>query len=534
MKKRNPALTRFFFLLSLCVGVWVLNLSCSSKPTDVRTVIPADALVYLETNDLGKTVGAITESEAFARASSKKPDLSAINGVRVAVAVTGFQTAEQDAGEDKVIGKIIPHFVAVAETNAWSWQTTSFAENKLGEFINDVYGGAVELNVSPKNDGKYFVWTAQDGRKAYALVQGSVIYFGNDESSIEKCQAVKRGETESIAKNPKITSGDRLAFGYISPDGVAQIANIAGTMFAGNTDEDSEIKSFVARVLPEILRNSVSEATWTATSKPGGQIEDSYSIALKPEIAKTFSENFVAGGDFDPDISRFLPAEFVSTTRYNFRDPRAAWNIAVRTAQSSTDAISGNLIGAFSGSLFEPYGVEDPELFLKAAGNVFETAAFDADGDDVVIVARVNDFEALRKAVAKEINFAAAPEKLEGADVWRSADGEIAFAIVEGRMILGDAAIVSKCLKARNEGTNLVTVAMGARLNGLKAPISTVGTETDPAARLAEVLGERKNEETPLSQRYDTETSFDQNGIQRRSTSDFGLIGTIIEQFRAE
>ena len=311
-----------------------ITLSCSSKPTNPRTLIPADALVYLETDDLGKAVGSITESEAFAEASSKKPDLSAMNGVRVSVAVTGFQTAEQDAGDEKVIGKIIPHFVAVAETNAWSWQTTGFAENKLGEFINEVYGGAVELTVAPKHDGKYFVWTSRTAAKLMRS-SGSVIYFGNDESSNRENPAVKRGEAESIAKNPKITSGDRLAFGYISPDGVAQVANIAGTMLAGNTDEDSEIKSFVARVLPQILRNSVNDITWTA-AKPAELIEDRYSVTLKPEMAKSFSQTITAGSDADPDLSRFVPTEFVSTSRYNFSDPQTVWNSVVRAAQSKT------------------------------------------------------------------------------------------------------------------------------------------------------------------------------------------------------
>ena len=509
-------------------------MSCTSKPTDPRTVIPADALIYLETNDLGKAVGAITESGAFANASAKKPDLSAINGTKVSVAVTGFQTAEQDAGDDKVIGKIIPHFVAVAETNAWSWQTTSFAENKLGEFINEVYGGSVELNVTPKDGGKYFVWTAQDGRKAYALVQGSVIFFGNDESSIEKCQAVKRGEAESIAKNPKITSGDRLAFGYISPDGVAQVANIAGTMFAGNTDEDSEIKSFVARVLPEILRNSVGDVTWTAAAKPGQRIEDRYSVTLKPETAKTFSQNFTAGSDADPDLGRFVPTEFVSTTRYNFADSQTAWSSVVRAAQTNTDELSGSLIGNFSGSLFEPYGVEDPDVFLKAAGNVFQTVSFESDGDGVAIIARIRDLEMLKKAIAKEINFAKSPEKMEGAELWRSEDGELGAAFVENRIVLGDANSVIKCLAARNNGQNLVTVSLGASLAAAKSPIATVGTETDPAAKIVETLGERRSEQTPLTQTYVTETSFDQNGILRVTESDFGLIGTIIEQFRAE
>jgi hypothetical protein len=152
------------------------------------------------------------------------------------VAVTGFETKEQPVSEENSVLNFTPRFVAVLDTNAWNFQAIKFTEEKLGSFINDVYGGDVLLETSDKPDGKYFVWTANDGRKAYGLVKGSVVFFGNDESSIEKCLAVKRGESDSISKNPKVTNGDRLAFGYVSSDGLAQIANIAGAL-AGKTKQ---------------------------------------------------------------------------------------------------------------------------------------------------------------------------------------------------------------------------------------------------------------------------------------------------------
>lgn len=532
-----PASPRFAFvlLLSLCLCVAALNLSCRTKPTDVRTVIPADALVYLETSDLGKAVGAITENPKFLELAKNKPDLSALNGIRLAIAITGFETSEERVTAENSVLNFQPHFVAVAETNAWSWQTASFAENQLGEFINEVYGGGVELEVTPKPDGKYYVWKAKDGRKAYALVEGSVIYFGNDESAIEKCIAVKRGEADSIAKNPRIaTPADNIAFGYVSPDGIAQLANLTGISLAMKAGEEGEVKSFIARVLPEVLRKSVRELTWAAARREGGRIEDKYSISLTEDATRVFGETLVPSGDADPDLSRLFPTEFVSTTRYNFKDPRIAWRSVVLTAQRQTDQLSGKLLTAFSSSLFEPYGIEDPEAFLSSAGNVLQTAAFDAEGDEVVAATRANDLEKLKKSIAKEINFAKPPEKIENADLWRSANGEIAAAFVENRVILGDASSVVKCLQARNGTQSLSTASANSELASSKATIATVGTETDPASKLIEVLAERKNENAPLSQTYLTETRFSQNGIERTTLSDFGMIGAIVEQFGKE
>ncbi len=105
--------------LRLCVFAAVLfTLACSSKPTDPRTVVPADALVYIETQDLGKALRAITDSEAFRNAAATQPNVSSVDGVRFAVAVTGFEGSRQDLNEEQAVGNIIPRFVAVAETNA--------------------------------------------------------------------------------------------------------------------------------------------------------------------------------------------------------------------------------------------------------------------------------------------------------------------------------------------------------------------------------------------------------------------------------
>ncbi len=251
VSKRSGALARSFFWISLrlCVlAVIAASVSCGSQPTDPRTVIPGDALVYLESNDLGKTLHAIIDNPKFEAAAKFKPNLNALDGVKISIAVTGFETSEQSVTEENAVLKFQPRFVAVVETNAWGWQATKFIENQLGEFVNDVYGGEVEMEMTPRNDGKFYVWTAQDSRKAFALQQDSLVFFGNDETAIERCQAVKRGEADSIAKNPKITDEDRLAFGYVSPDGIGQIANIAGVSMAMGASEEDEVKSFVAGV----------------------------------------------------------------------------------------------------------------------------------------------------------------------------------------------------------------------------------------------------------------------------------------------
>jgi len=306
---RRVACHRSFlnYSLRLCVSALIFTaFSCGSRPTDPRTAIPADSLVYLETSDLGTMLEAITSNPKFQQLARSKPDTSALNGIRLSIAVTGFQTSEEAVTEENSVLNFKPHFVAVAETNAWNYQALSFTENKVGEFVNEVYGGEVELVTSDKHGGRYFTWTAKDGRKAFALVKGSLIFFGNDESAIDSCINVLNGGTESIAKNAKVSAlpPNELASGYVSKDGVAQIANIAAVSLAIGAGDEGEVKNFIARVVPEIVRNSITEITWTShNTREPVRIEDNYSFYLTPDVAKVFGETIEQGED-DPDFSR--------------------------------------------------------------------------------------------------------------------------------------------------------------------------------------------------------------------------------------
>lgn len=508
------------YILLAVVTLILFTLSCGSKPVDVRLWVPADSLAYLRSDDLGKAMSALTAAPSFKHLSRSQPDLSALNGIRLAVAVTGFETSESPVDHESSVLNFQPRFVAIVETNAWNYQALKFTEERLGEFVNERYGGGIELETNDRPDGRYFVWTAEDGRKAFALVNGSVIFFGNDESAIEKCLAVKRGEAEGL--KPYDDSQGTLASAYISPDGVAQISNLVGIQFAMTGGEEGEVQSFIARVLPQMIRGAVNDVKWTATAVEGG-IDDRFVVSGTGDTARLFAETMAPGDGSDAALTALVPAGVVSATRYGIKDPQVAWRSVVLTGQKSTDQMSGALIAGFSSSLFEPYGVEQDEAFLSSVGPHIVTAKFDAEGNDVVVITTIRDKDRMRSSLAKELSLSRTPEKIGDADVWRSDDGDLAAAILGDILILGDADSVAKCL-----GTKTGEALNNKMFMEAKASSVTFGKDSEIAAKIVDALSERKNAEENFPVTYLTETRFNLNGMERRTVSEYGMMGTIL------
>ncbi|HMS08267.1 MAG TPA: hypothetical protein PKE66_02185 [Pyrinomonadaceae bacterium] len=524
-KKRRLVVLLFALVLAVA--------SCGSPPTDPRAAIPEDALIVVETRDLGKLIRAVAESPRFAEAAEGKPDLRAIDGIEMAVAVTGFETIEQPVTDSNSVLNFRPRFVAVTETRLWNFQVLGFVENELGLFISEAYGGEAKLEISEKHGGRYFIWLGQDGQKAYALVLGSLIIFGNDESALERALATKNGELASIAKRNEVTEQAGLVSGYISKEGIAQLANISGVSMANRASDDAEVQSFVARVLPEVLRNTVTEVRWTSQSVDSG-IEDRLTISTVNETGTVLGESMAAAEGGPLGIERFIPDTIVSATRYNLKDPRVAWRAALLTAQRQTDELSGKLLLAFSDSLFEPYGIDNAELFLSSVDTQLITARFDGEGERQVVIAKVKDRASLLNSVAQELRTEKPTEPESGTNLWRSADGDVAMAIAGEVVIIGNPDAVQRSLEA------------GKRINGTELPASikaiaastaaaiTIGGDSEIPGRIADVLSAKRSSEAPVIARYTTETRINQKAIERTSVSDFGIIGSIIAQFAAE
>jgi len=498
----------------------------------MRTLVPAETLVYLETNDLAAALQPIVDAKPFMEVAKSKPDFSALEGVQLAVAVTGFETSEEKLTDEHSVGRVQPRFVAVAETHAWNYQAVKFAELKLGAFVANIYDSEPTLEKSDKSGGKYFTWTATDGRKAFALVIDSIIYFGNDESAIEKCLAVKRGETDSILKTGKIpvASPEVLASGYVSTDGIAQIAGLAGLKFASEAGEESEVQSAIAGILPQLIRNSITEISWTSTKTEKG-IEDKYTIGMPSEISSVFSETMAVGEHDDSSSFDWLPVDVTTATRYNFKNPQVAWRSLLLVLQKPLDPAAAQTLLAYSGLFFEPYGISDPEMFLSSGASGITTANFSAGGDKPVLrIATFIDEGKLHSSLLRDL-------RQQRSDSSRHTDdGEIAAVQMDMRFISGDAETVRSLYQfyVGNDKKNTLADAVPANL-GKGAAIFTSGHELNSEySPLINILTTSSENTSPRSISYLTETRFTKTGIDRRTISDFGLIGSIIAQISSD
>lgn len=522
--------------LRLCVSAVLLFFaSCQTAPSDLRSLVPAESLIYLETNNLAQTLNALTENETFRKLSAEKTDFSALEDVQLAVAVTGFKASEKQVTEEQAILNFRPNFVAVADTHAWSWQTLALAENGLDGFIKQSYGEDVKLEKSYQNGGTLFTWTAKDGRKVFAFVRESLIYFSNDAAALEKSLAVGRGEAESLLQNESLARARRnaenpLAFGFVTNEGVAQIANLAGVSAAIEASEEGEPRSFISNVLPQILQKSVTEIVWTARKTEQG-IEDLYRIQTATEVSSVLKETLIPASGKAAELAEFLPPNVFSVTRYNLQNPQIAWRSLLLSAARATDAVSAKILLVFSNSVFEPYGVADGEAFLSAVGSEILTARFDAEGEKSAAIVTVKDAEMVKKSLAAELNFKKEPEKTGEAEIWKSEDESLIAAFVGDKLILGDAGSVLQGLQAKQTGLNFTKTGYFQRLFGSETIVTTFSKEIGGTEEIVEVLGNAKETNEPAVTTFLTETRFKQSGFERNTVSDFGLIGMILEQF---
>ena len=516
-------------LVAAAVAVAVaITASCSSAPTDLRKMLPAGSLVYLETQDLAAAVESVTLNPQFAKLAASTPDTRRLKGVRVAVAVTGVETAAEPADDEKAFVKFRPKFVAAIDTNAWNFQAEKFVENYLSGLIDRSLGGGSTLERSARFGGEVFTWSGGDGRKAYSLVRDRVVFVSNDEVSLEAAVQAADGSAAAASSDLQIAAlpRDVLAAGYVSAAGVAQLSSVAGLSFAMDMGGGDTEKGFAARVVPDLVKNSVTGVTWTARGASNGRTEDTFALTLAGDLPRVLSGSIKPSPVADPELDSLLPHEFASVTRYDLADPQIAWRSILLSARTRTDDAAGALLAEFAPSMFERFGVRDAEVFLSGVAENIRTVRFDEDGTQTAAMVRMKDVDAVNRslfpAIAPRSGPGAAAET-NGFAMRFDAEDELASAVRANILIIGDAEAVRRWVPSVRADAASGTGEAPAD------PIVTVGVASDPEAEAVAAIAGRKDV-SPLVTTYATRTRFTAGGVERVTTSDLGMLGTLLAQ----
>ncbi|MGB7922276.1 MAG: hypothetical protein WCF57_03425 [Pyrinomonadaceae bacterium] len=570
MKIFRPALLAVIALVLIAV-VWLWW----NRPqrVDMAGYVPADSLIYLEANSLPDIAEGIVSTDAWQKLAPPAgirsglgqigwlSRLSAWTGIgsadavvlaraQIAVTVLGLDAA--DEGETL---KLKPRYALVVETHTGETRTRAAVEKRIGEFARRAYGEP-RVESSEAEGVKFIKWSAPGSeRLIVAAVVGSLAVIGNDESAVQVCLAVRRGERPALAGNAQMEEMRRrvggqaaVAFGYVSPVGSTKLLEIAATIFFGQAAQDPQVQSLIASMLPQLASKVLGSAGWSARFA-GGMIEDQYYLSLQNGVAARLGDALASPPGATFSANELLPKETYSLSSYSLRDPQSAWRAFNVALSSQLDYLSSIVVPRLLQSLLKPYGIDEPESFLRAVGSEMVTARLDDAGASTVTIVEARDETALREFVSKKLGPNPRTERVGDVELLISKEEERgAASFVNGRLMMGSETNVRRCLEAKAQAQTLASVdavRRATRLAAANGPAFAVTFTDDsaPARTFINAIAAQRGARTQPLNSADleralaqltyavSETRLIEAGFERKTRSSFGQFGTLAAQF---
>jgi hypothetical protein len=550
-----------FLALIAGAGFWWYR----PRPVDIAAYVPADSLVYVESDSVADIARAISETDAWRSlapalsAKSTRPEhqwlaylsrLTGIGSTQNVIALraqAAFVMLDLNANGEGDTLELKPLAALVVETHTSESRIRPVIESLIGDFAKRAYDNPrVERITVDKNE--FVKWTAPDGKRRIVLsIDGTAAVVGNEEQAVSACLAAIHGQRPNLSNQPelqqmraRLSAGDALAFGYVSAGHAAQLVSVAAPLIFGKIPTQFQLE----KLLAASAAKTVGSVAWSAHSFAGG-IEDRYLLSLKPDVVSHLRLGFATTGE-QHEAWDLLPAGTYSLTCYNLRNPAAAWDALNAAASSQLDALGAFIVtGGFKAALV-PYGIDEPDSFLGAIKPEVLTVRLDSNSDRSLVIARIRDRDALQQFVARRFGSAMRTEQIAADQLLLSPDGQAAASFHGDYFLLGTPDDIRRCLSAQAkratinssaEALKLVThfadTASGANVvtytqdhDRVSAMISALAgfraaRTTNEAAAAAE--GAIKN--LPYAV---TETTLVDSGFERRTRSPFGQFGTIL------
>ena len=561
MKFLRPLLA-LVLIVVFCAIVWLWWSTPST--VDMADYAPADALLYVEFNNLANVAGAIQHSDVWKAAApvthnnpgqqSRFLTAAARRGIgpleavlfartQIALVVVGLNTSEQD---DTL--KVRPDVALIAETHTSEWRTKQAMVDAVEKLANFAYG---QSSCAERSSDADFIECTVAGaeRKIIGAVDGTLIVIGNSDNAVRSCLDVRNGVRPSIRTDAEllkvranVTSDKTLGFGYISPANSAKLFSWAAPLLMGQAPGDQQLEQLLAVSAGKILRG----VAWTATATGGG-IEDRFLFSLEPGVVSRLQPAFETAGR-DEHIWKLVPERVQSLTIYRNKAPATAWSSLDSAVAFKLDALPAVLFGSLLRSSLSVYGISDPKEALATLDPPLLTLKPSQGVEGSIFVARVNDEERLKRSLVQEVFKDGNGQILAGLDANPDPAKEFAAVFADGYVLLGKTENMRAGLVAlrNSQAVSDETKELKQSAAESSAPIVTYANDE---ARLNNFiltllgLQGRRLSDAEMAQLQNilqrhgyasTETRLSASGIERTTRSAFGQFGTFVSLLQTD
>ena len=574
--RSNPKLLLIPAGLLLLAAAWLWwN---SPQRIDIAAYAPADAIIYLEADDLPAILGGLTSTDAWralAPAAGLRTDLGRVGRLGRLLALTGIGTAESVVLSRAQVAAVVlgfetdgapggeavvrPRLALIAETHSGHSRTRAAVLKFAGDFARSAYG-ETKLEQTEREGLTLLNWSQVSGTRGMrAAVSDGYLVIGTDEAAVEACLAVRRGERPSMTGDARLSEmrervgasdgGGALAFGYVPRQAAPRLSEIAALLFASRMTLNAAEQSGAAIILPQLASRLLGGAAW-GFHVSADAAEDRYFIELGEGVAPRLSAALESPRQPPSDLASFVPSDARQLTRYNFAEPIEAWRGVIAVVSSQVDFTIAPLVVRLLDQQLVPYGIESPREFLRAVGPEVATARLDAEGERMALVAAVRDEAALRARARKHFG-GARPTRIGDAELYADDGEDTAAAFVGGYVITGAAESVRRCLQARASGRTLDTVeafrrSAQAAASGAQPHVLTLADDREQArgfvTLVARQSGARRRaaDAAALEKALaalpfaSSETRLVADGFERRTRSAFGQVGSLVLRFTSD
>jgi hypothetical protein len=554
------------FTLILVSAAWVW---WNRPPTsDMADYAPADALVYLECNSLLDVVDAISGTDAW-------KELNPLSGTRGtqppnrwltrAISWTGFgptrtvilaraqlATVMLDLGakEQGQTLTIRPEAAILIETHTAEQRIRPTVEEALRLFAEKSYRQPALRRIEVAGS-ELLVWSAPTSeRQIVASIDGTLVIIGNSERAVKTCLEVRRGQRPSLTTHTELqqmrrqlTGAGTLAFGFISSSNAARLFAIGAPLLFGRSPGDARFDQVIGSSTGKVLAG----VGWSSRGSLGG-IEDRYQFSLQSTLVSRLQEEF-RPINTPIRVIDMLPNNVHSVSVYRFANPAVTWQTFGTALSSQLDTLSAMLVSTLLKSALTPYGVEDPEKFLRLVGPELSTVRLTSETAQSTLVAEVRDQSSLRRVLFGPDESRLKHSAIGEAELIETPGKTIAVSFLKGMVLIGPPTDLQLYLQAATTNrttpdgirklehflarSNSASVVSYTREGDqvmkfiqaiYRASGETTGAgESTDLSRSAELS--RKIEQLPYSA---TETKLGDHGFERITRSSFGQFATLV------